>query len=87
MRTITEIGCTPSRAELEWLIHSRAEYNGSGSVTGSHVYATDGVFTISLTVTDKDGGAGSSIFQYEVIYNASAKMPMPSLQELCLDVG
>ncbi len=49
-----------------------AETNGSGSVTGSHVYATDGVFTISLTVTDKDGGAGSSIFQYEVIYNASA---------------
>ncbi len=48
------------------------ESNGSGSVTGSHVYSTDGVYTITLTVTDKDGGVGTSIFQYVVIYNPNA---------------
>jgi hypothetical protein len=45
----------------------------SGTVTGSHSYTTDGVFTITLTVTDsKGGGATTSTFQYEVIYNPSA---------------
>ncbi len=48
------------------------ESNGSGSVTGSHVYSTDGVYTITLTVTDKDGGVGTSVFQYVVIYNPNA---------------
>jgi predicted outer membrane repeat protein len=45
----------------------------TGTVTGSHSYSTDGVFTITLTVTDsKGGGATTSTFQYEVIYNPSA---------------
>jgi hypothetical protein len=51
---------------------SVTESNGSGSVAGSHTYSTEGVFTITLTVTDKDGGVGTSIFQYVVVYDPSA---------------
>jgi FtsP/CotA-like multicopper oxidase with cupredoxin domain len=36
-----------------------AELNGSGNCTGSHTYATGGHKTITVTVTDKDGGQGS----------------------------
>ena len=39
------------------------------SVTGSHLYAAPGVYTVKLTVTDDDGGAGTSTFQYVVVYD------------------
>jgi len=45
------------------------ETDGSGSVTGSHIYTTPGVYTIRLTVTDKDGDSGGAIFEYVVIYD------------------
>jgi hypothetical protein len=45
------------------------ETGGSGSVTGSHQYTAAGVYTPTLIVTDKDGGAGQSSFQYIVIYD------------------
>jgi hypothetical protein len=45
------------------------ETNGSGSVTGSHLFTVAGVYEIRLTVTDDDGGAGQSIFQYAVVYD------------------
>jgi len=45
------------------------EADGSGSVTGSHTYTTPGVYTIRLTVTDKDGDSDEAIFQYVVIYD------------------
>src|SRR5579859_5712384 len=48
------------------------ETNGSGNVTGSHTYTTSGVYTLKLIVTDKDGGAGQSAFQYVVVYDPSA---------------
>jgi hypothetical protein len=48
------------------------ETNGSGSVSGSHAYTTAGVYTLTVTVTDKDGGSGEAIFQYVVIYDPSA---------------
>jgi hypothetical protein len=48
------------------------ETNGSGTVTGSHSYAVDGVYTITLTVTNNVGGSGQSVFQFVVVYNPSA---------------
>jgi hypothetical protein len=48
------------------------ETNGSGTVTGSHTYAVDGVYTITLSVTNNLGGSGQSVFQYLVVYNPSA---------------
>jgi hypothetical protein len=46
------------------------ETGGSGEVTGFHVYDTPGVYTITLDVTDKDGGMGSGQFQYVVVYDS-----------------
>jgi hypothetical protein len=48
------------------------ESNGSGSVSGSHTYTADGVYTLALTVTDSGGASGQSVFQYVVVYNPSA---------------
>ena len=47
------------------------ESNGSGSVSGTHEY-TAGVYTVTLTVTDKDGGVGHSVFQFLVVYDPLA---------------
>jgi hypothetical protein len=48
------------------------ETNGSGSVTGSHIYTSVGVYTVKVAVTDDDGGSGESIFQYIVVYDPNA---------------
>ncbi len=48
------------------------EVNGSGSASGSHVYASAGVFAVTLTVTDKDGGVGQSVFQFIVVFDPAA---------------
>ena len=45
------------------------ENNGSWVVSGSHSYTTQGVYTIILTVTDDDGGVGSAIYRYVVVYD------------------
>jgi hypothetical protein len=39
-----------------------AETDGSGYVTGSHVYGDNGVFTVRVVVTDNHGGVGSCTF-------------------------
>lgn len=46
---------------------------GSTSTTDSHTYATPGVYSVSLKVTDKDGGSDTeNMPQYVVIYDPSA---------------
>jgi PKD repeat protein len=42
---------------------------GAGSVEGTYAYQTAGVYMITLTVTDKDGGVGESIYEFVVVYN------------------
>ena len=48
------------------------EANGSGAVSGTHSYVTPGVYTVSLTLTDKDGGSARSVFEFVVVYDPSA---------------
>jgi len=49
-----------------------SEANGSGSASGSHEYASAGVYTLSLTVTDKDGRADRSVFEFVVVFDVVA---------------
>jgi len=44
------------------------ESGGSGSVGGSHAYTAAGVYTVTLTATDDDGGAGQAVFSI-IVYN------------------
>jgi PKD repeat protein len=46
-----------------------SESNGFGTATGSHVYDTPGVYTISCTIEDEDGSSGASRYQYVVVYD------------------
>lgn len=45
---------------------------GSGSASGSHVYSTTGVYTITLTVTDNHGAAATSVFEFVVVFDPAA---------------
>ena len=42
------------------------------TATGSHTYTVPGVYTVTLTVTDDDGGSDQSVFQYVVVYDPTA---------------
>src|SRR5262249_50183684 len=49
------------------------ESNGSGSVADSHVYATAGIYQVTLTVTDQLGASvKATVFQDVVVYDPAA---------------
>ena len=43
-----------------------ADAGGSGTVSGSHVYADNGVYTVTVTVTDFEATAGSDTLSITV---------------------
>ncbi|MFZ5927342.1 MAG: tandem-95 repeat protein [Acidobacteriota bacterium] len=45
---------------------------GAASCSGSHLYAAAGVYTVTVKVTDDDGGSAEGVFQYVVVYDPSA---------------
>ena len=45
------------------------ENGGAGSVSATHAYSSPGVYQLTVTVTDDDGGTASSVFQYVVVYD------------------
>ncbi|HYR83883.1 MAG TPA: PKD domain-containing protein [Terriglobia bacterium] len=47
------------------------ESNGSGSCVGTHTFTQVGVYTVSVTVTDDDGGAGTDS-NFLVVYDPTA---------------
>jgi predicted extracellular nuclease len=48
---------------------SVSEANGSGTVSGSHVYTTPGIYTIVVVVTDAYGDSSEQTYQYVVVYD------------------
>ncbi|MDA1297878.1 MAG: PKD domain-containing protein, partial [Chloroflexi bacterium] len=47
------------------------ESTGSGSIAGSHAYASAGSYTVTVTATDDDGGSGQDTFIVTVIAEQS----------------
>ena len=58
----TTSSCPPNSADctLDQLTYT---------VTSSHVYTTPGVYTVTLSVSDDDGGTGQSIYQFIVVFD------------------
>ena len=44
----------------------------ANTVSGDHVYADDGDYTVTVTVIDDDGGTGVDTFEYDVSNSAPA---------------
>ena len=66
----TDPGADTFTAAWNWGDGSTTAGAVSGhNVTGSHFYATPGIYTLKLTVTDDDGGSTNLTYQYIVIYD------------------
>ena len=48
------------------------ERDGSGSISGSHAYAVAGVYRVTVSVADKDGGVGRSTLDMVVVFDPAA---------------
>ena len=70
--TFTDLGTADTHvANIDWGDGSVTSGDvvatgGSGTVSGSHVYAAAGVFAVTVTVTDNDGDSDSDVLQVAV---------------------
>jgi PKD domain len=44
---------------------------GAGEASASHTYAAPGLYPVTITVTDDDGGSDTFVHEYVVVYDAS----------------
>src|SRR5262249_39643590 len=51
-----------------------SESDGAGAVSGSHFYAAEGTYSVTVTVTDAAGNTGSDTFQV-IVQNAALRQP------------
>lgn len=49
-----------------------SESNGDGTVIADHIYSEPGVYTVSMTVTDDDGGEDTALYEFVVVYDPDA---------------
>jgi PKD repeat protein len=45
------------------------EASGSGTCTGSHTYTVQDIYTVTITVTDDDGGSDTETFEFIVVFD------------------
>jgi chitodextrinase len=93
--TFSDPGADTYTASIDWGDGTiEPAHAATSPVTDAHTYTAAGVYTVTLTVTDDDGGAGQSAFHYVVVYDptggsvsgggwidsqAGAYLPDPSL--------
>lgn len=72
-------GDAPFSATIDWGDGTTtpavvAAAGGAGTAAGSHTYAQDGMYLVTIEVTDKDGDTGTSAAADVVVYNPDASV-------------
>lgn len=51
----------------------------TGSVTKQHTYTSSDLYTVTLTVTDKDGGSDTEIYEYVIVFDPARSLSVNAL--------